>query len=76
MQLTMSRDRFFNDRRSLLGKLDRIRRQVDSSGELEAMDELQRQAYELLLGGGVSRALDLHLLSRRSELEPTTCRTP
>ena len=59
MQLTMSRDRFFNDRRSLLGKLDRIRRQVDSSGELEAMDELQRQAYELLLGGGVSRALDL-----------------
>ena len=31
------------------------------AGQLEGMDDLQRRAYELLLGGGVSKALDLSL---------------
>lgn len=59
MQLNLPAERFFDDRRTLLTGLDRIRRDIDTSGELETLDELQRQAYELLLSGGVAEALDL-----------------
>jgi len=59
MQLTLSRDRFLKDRRSLLAKLDQINRNADCNGEFAALDDLQKQATELLLGGGVSKALDL-----------------
>jgi hypothetical protein len=59
MQLKLPPDRFFDDRRTILRQLDKLNRQVDSTGQLEAIDDLQRQAYELLLGGGVSNALDL-----------------
>jgi len=59
--MRMDRDRFFGDRRALLAKLDRLKRSVDASGEVQALDELQQQAYNLLLGGGVTRALDLTL---------------
>ena len=59
MQLNLPRGRFFDDRRQVLSALDRLNRQVDSSGDIEAMDEIQQQAYQLLLGGGVSNALDL-----------------
>ncbi|MFP6603440.1 MAG: DUF1501 domain-containing protein [Pirellulaceae bacterium] len=59
MQLKLPPDRFFDDRRTILKQLDKLNRQVDSTGQLEAIDDLQRQAYELLLGGGVSNALDL-----------------
>ncbi len=59
MQLRLPRERFFGDRRAVLRQLDRINRQIDSTGQLEAMDELQAQAYQLLLSGGVAKALDL-----------------
>jgi len=61
MQLNLPRDRFLDDRRALLRELDRLKREVDVTGQLDAMDDLQRQAYELILGGGVTRALDLSL---------------
>lgn len=59
MELNLAKGRFFDDRRGILRQLDRLNRQADASGRLEAADELQAQAYELLLGGGVSGALDL-----------------
>ena len=61
MQLNLSADRLFDNRRPLLSQLDRIRRDIDADGQLETLDELQRQAYELLLSGGVADALDLSL---------------
>jgi hypothetical protein len=59
MKLNLPHDRFFGDRRELLSQLDRLNRKVDASGQLQTMDELQQQAYQLLLGGGVAEALDL-----------------
>ncbi|MEC9004487.1 MAG: DUF1501 domain-containing protein [Planctomycetota bacterium] len=59
MQLKLPTDRFFDDRRTILAQLDNLNREVDSSGQLKAIDDLQQQAYDLLLGGGVARALDL-----------------
>lgn len=61
MELSLSRDRFFGDRRTLLSGLDNLKRNADASGQFEALDEIQKQAYEILLGGGISKALDLSL---------------
>jgi len=57
MRINLPRDRF-TDRRQVLGQLDRLRRLADDGG-VSAVGDLQGQAYELLLGGGVARALDL-----------------
>ena len=46
-------------RRSLLGSLDTIRRDMDSSGSLEAMDAYQQQAWEIVTGPRVREAFDL-----------------
>ena len=59
MKLNLPRDRFLNDRKSLLAELDKLNRQADASGSIAAADDTQQQAYEVLLGGGVSKALDL-----------------
>lgn len=59
MQVSLPRERFFDDRQQMLSQLDRLNRQIDASGQVEAMDALQHQSYQLLLGGGVSNALDL-----------------
>ena len=59
MKLNLPRDRFLNDRKSLLAELDKLNRQADASGSIAAADDIQQQAYEVLLGGGVSKALDL-----------------
>ncbi len=59
MNLSLPRDRFFEDRRSLLAQLDQLNRDVDASGHFEQMDQLQQQAYDLLLSGKVAAALDL-----------------
>ena len=48
-----------DDRRRCWRDLDRLNRQVDSSGAMEAMDEFGRRAVEMVLGGTVRRALDL-----------------
>jgi hypothetical protein len=59
MSLNLPRERFFNDRQKVLSELDRLNRQMDASGQLDALDDMQRQSYEILLGGGVADALDI-----------------
>jgi len=61
MELNLPKDRLFDDRRAVLSQLDRLNRQMDHSGQFDALDKIQRQAYDLLLGGGVSKAMDLSL---------------
>ena len=59
MQLSLPHERFFNDRRELLRKLDGLNRQFDGIEQVETLGDVRRQAYELLLSGGVANALDL-----------------
>lgn len=59
MKLSLTAERLFDDRRALLKQLDRLNRQIDTTGQVTATDDVQRQAYDLLLGGGVSAAMDL-----------------
>ncbi len=66
MQLNLPRERFFGDRQQILSELDRLNRTVDATGELAALDAMQRQSYELLLGGNVGKALDLSLEDPRT----------
>ena len=61
MKLKIPRERFFGDRREVLQQLDTLNRKLDHAGRIGAIDDLQQQAYELLLGGGISKALDLSL---------------
>ena len=49
------------DRRALLKDIDRIRRDIDSSGAMEATDAFQQQAVDLLLGKQARDAFDLTL---------------
>ena len=58
MRLNLSQDQFA-DRRALLGQLDSLNRQVENSRQMENLDQVHRQAYEVLLNGGVANALDL-----------------
>ena len=51
--------RRLDDRRSLLAGLDQIRRNVDSSGMMSAMDRFQQQAVGILTSGDFARAMDL-----------------
>lgn len=57
MTLNLDRGRL-DDRRALLSQLDSVRRQIDNSGEMVAMDRFHEQALEVILGG-VSHAFDL-----------------
>lgn len=66
MELNLPRERFFGDRQKMLSELDRLNREVDATGQLEALDAMQRQSYELLLGGNVSAALDLSQEDQRT----------
>lgn len=56
MELSLPRDRF-DDRRALLSQVDRLRRNVDTSGLIQGMDRFQQQAFDTVLGG-VARAFD------------------
>lgn len=47
------------DRRSLLTGLDRMRRQIDASGMMDAMDRFHQQAAGILTSGKLAEALDL-----------------
>ncbi len=58
MRLNLPRDRLA-DRQALLRQLDQLNRQVQVAGELSLLDQAQKQAYEVLLSGGVADALDL-----------------
>lgn len=48
-----------DDRQQLLAGLDRIRREVDASGMMDAMDQFHRQAAGILTSGRLAEALDL-----------------
>lgn len=48
-----------NDRRALLGDLDRLRREIDGSGAMEGMNKFEEQAVELLVGRRARDAFDL-----------------
>ncbi|MHB1558832.1 MAG: DUF1501 domain-containing protein [Isosphaeraceae bacterium] len=48
-----------SDRRSLLDGLDRLRRELDRSVEVEAMDRYGQQAVEMLVGRRAQSAFDL-----------------
>jgi hypothetical protein len=58
MQVRLPRARF-DDRRALLAQLDRLQRDLDARGQFDAMDEIQKQAYQVLLSNRVTTALDL-----------------
>mgnify|MGYP000129695545 CR=1 FL=1 len=47
------------DRAELARQFDRFRRDVDSSGMLEAMDRFDRQAYQMVAGEAARRAFDI-----------------
>jgi hypothetical protein len=47
------------DRTSLLGDLDRLRREVDASGMMDAMDSFTQQAVGILTSGRFAAAMDL-----------------
>jgi uncharacterized protein (DUF1501 family) len=54
----LSLDRL-GSRAELLGALDRIRRKVDASGMMDAMDAFNQQAVSILTSGRFAEALDL-----------------
>jgi uncharacterized protein (DUF1501 family) len=58
LRLNLPKERFAQ-RQELLAELNRLNRQVDAAGDGGALDHLQKQAYQVLLGGGVADALDL-----------------
>lgn len=57
MELRIARDRL-DDRRTLLRRLDSIRRNIDASGLMEGTDGFQVQAFDTIMGG-VADAFDL-----------------
>jgi hypothetical protein len=58
MRLNMPKERLA-DRQDLLGELNRLNKQVDVAADAGTIDDLQRQAYQVLLGDRVADALDL-----------------
>jgi hypothetical protein len=61
MRLNMDRD-CLADRRRLLSQFDDVKRQIDASGTMDAMDRMESQAFEVILRG----AADAFDLSRES----------
>lgn len=57
MRLNIARDSL-DDRRGLLAQLDNIKRGIDNSGTMDAMDRIQAQAFDVILRGAVD-AFDL-----------------
>lgn len=57
LQLNMAPDQLA-DRRVLLGQLDSLRAELDLTGEMAAMDHVQQQAFDVIMGG-VASAFDL-----------------
>jgi hypothetical protein len=49
----------FGDRRSLLGTFDKLRRDMDSTGEMEAIDQFNQQAWEIVTSPAARDAFDL-----------------
>ncbi len=57
MRLKLGPDQL-DDRRQLLGQLDGIKRQLDTSGTLDGMDRIKSQAFDVILRGA-AEAFDL-----------------
>ena len=57
MELSLPQGRL-DDRRSLLGQVDRIRRDMDVAGSLDGADQFSQQAFDVIVGG-ISEAFDL-----------------
>lgn len=55
--LTLKR---LEDRRTLLKEFDRLRRDIDCTGAMNAMDRFEQQAYELVSGDRVRKAFDIN----------------
>ena len=49
----------FDDRKSLLKNVDRLRAEIDSRGEMSGVDDFQEQAYAILASDKARRAFDL-----------------
>lgn len=47
-----------DDRRELLGRLDRVKREIDAAGAMDGVDKFGQQAVDVVLGGA-SQAFDL-----------------
>jgi hypothetical protein len=58
MRLSMPRERLA-ERGELVAQLDRLNRRLETATEAHTIDHFQKQAYRVLLGGGVADALDL-----------------
>ncbi|MCA9054941.1 MAG: DUF1501 domain-containing protein [Planctomycetaceae bacterium] len=54
----LSHERVF-DRRTLTGDLDRLRRGLDHSGSMDALDQFSQQAFDIVLGQRTQEAFDL-----------------
>lgn len=61
-----------NERRELLASFDRFRRQADQNGVMDGMNSFERQAFEVILGGNVRKALDLSHEDPRTEAQYDT----
>lgn len=57
--------RRLDDRQYLLGHLDRMRRELDSSGSMVAVDRFTQQAASILTSGHFADALDVHKIDPR-----------
>ena len=57
LELKLPRERF-DDRKALLGQLDGFKRQFEKTREMEGLDAVQQQAYEVILRG-IADAFDL-----------------
>jgi len=49
----------FDQRSHLLTQFDRLRRSLDTSGQMDVLDEFQRKAIDMLTGPAAARAFDL-----------------
>lgn len=58
MRLNLSADKL-TARTELASQLDSLNRVLESSSEFRTLNHLQKQAYQVLLSGGVADALDL-----------------
>lgn len=59
--VNLPEERFFNDRKALLQQLDIMQSNLDTQGQMAALDDLRAQTYRVLDGGGIHKALDLTL---------------
>lgn len=54
------------DRKSLLGTFDNIRREVDQTGTMKGIDSFTTRAFDMISSGNVRKALDLNREDPRS----------